>query len=505
MQKSNSTSTLHKSDRTLKQEFATVRASMRREYLDSWFLLGGWLGGTDTYKRTMSTADELFALEKAAYTLTFRKALPGMGDQLIMAGHEAMLAQWFRKPLRRRRVQLYLDWYAQHSSVKAAPSKLWESLLSSQAGERLRLPIDIWGFPGGQSFLRAVPALAVEGKGGFCSYPEPDFCRYFAPVIFATKARQMLEATPRDAEFGLRAAPHRNLNLLLLLARYVGSGGRASMTSNDTAEFLYPEMFKAVGTVGHEGMCCHQSFDKTLAAAEREAMEQFVTAMGFASLLCDLIDALTLGKENALAVIAAHPELMSIGFRVDSGDIAQQVVMLHQEMIARGIDPRTIVFEDEVSPEKIKQVYEFFREKTGAEPKNLLPGAGGWWWRDLHRDTVSAAYKRSATGKNPNVKFSNSPGKESLGGYIRVYGQGDTMLVADASEQIDGVPLYHKLVDQGRIVYKESFQTQAARADASWGQYKKFRLSPLVQSYQDRFNAMRATEIAEFKARHGLL
>lgn len=486
----------------LDSEFAALRASMKRSFLDSWFLLGGWLGGTDTYKRTMGEGDEKFALERAAYTLTFRKTLPGVSEQLIMAGHEVMLAQWFRKPLQRRKIELYLKWYKERSAVKSVPEKLWRRILDSQQGEKIRLPIDVWGFPGGQTFLKGVPALSLEGIGGALSYPEPDLCHYFGPVIFATKARQMREATERDAEFGLRAAMHRNLNLVLLLARYVGSGGKAKLSSNDMAEFLYPELFQSIGTIGHEMMSCHQSFDKTLAAAEREAMEQFVTAMGFASLLCDLVDALTIGKENALAVIAAHPELAKVGIRVDSGDIARQCAELYEEMVKRGINPRTIVFEDEVSPEKIKEVYQFFREKTGQEPSMLFPGAGGWWWRDVHRDTVSAAYKRSATGNNPNVKFSNSPGKESLGGYLRVYGSGDTMIIADAKEGILGEPLYVKLVDQGRIVYKESFQTQAARSELTWGKYKRVKLSPLVESYQTRFNAMRDAEIAEFHARN---
>ena len=68
----------------------------------------------------------------------------------------------------------------------------------------------------------------------------------------------------------------------------------------------------------------------------------------------------------------------------------------------------------------------------------LFPGAGGYWWRLVHRDTVAAAFKRTATGDHPNVKFSNSPGKESLGGYLRVYGRDDTLVVADASEPPPG-------------------------------------------------------------------
>src|SRR5437867_2663771 len=165
-------------------------------------------------------------------------------------------------------------------------------------------------------------------------------------------------------------------------------------------------------------------------------------------------------------------------------------------MRAQGITPRLIVFEDEVTPEVVRDVYEKFRTATGEEPTMLFPGAGGYWWRLVHRDTVAAAFKRSATGDHPNVKFSNSPGKESLGGYLRVYGQGDTLIVADASETIDGEPLFVKLVDNGRVVYNESYQDQSARSDRTWGKYTSFKLSPVVQDYRDRFNAMRASEIA---------
>jgi len=84
-----------------------------------------------------------------------------------------------------------------------------------------------------------------------------------------------------------------------------------------------------------------------------------------------------------------------------------------------GIEPRQIVFEDEVTPDVVRKVYDHFRQATGQEPTMLFPGAGGYWWRLVHRDTVAAAFKRTATGEHPNVKFSNSPGKESIGGYLR--------------------------------------------------------------------------------------
>jgi nicotinic acid phosphoribosyltransferase len=482
--------------------FASKRAAMREDFFARQFLLGGWIGATDTYKRTMWAAVPDIACARAGYTLVMRKGLPepGADNQLIMAGHEAMLAQWFHRPLLRPDLELARDWYGNHSATHAFPHELWQLILDAHPRrEEVRLPVDIWGFPGGQTFLPGVPCLSFEGIGGAISYLEPAMCRYFAPIIQATKARVMKQVTSRDAEFGLRAAPNESANLILLLARYVG--GRGRLTSNDTAEFLYPELFESVGTIGHEMMCAAESFDRSLGSAEYEMMDRFISAMGQASLLCDLVDAETVGLENALRVIRAHPETERVGIRVDSGDIAAQCVLYFDRMRQAGISPRMIVFEDEVSPEMVRKVYDHFRQATGLEPTMLFPGAGGYWWRLVHRDTVAAAFKRSATEDRPNVKFSNSPGKESLGGYLRVYGRDDTLIVADASETPPGEPLFVNLVAGGRIVYQETFEEQADRADRTWGRYRRWELSDLVRARQERFQAMRAREVAEARAR----
>ncbi|GIW78916.1 MAG: hypothetical protein KatS3mg105_0723 [Gemmatales bacterium] len=480
--------------------FVAKREAMRREFFERMFLLGGWPGATDTYKRTMWAAVPDIALARAGYGLTMRKGLPetGANNQLIMAGHEAMLAQWFYRPLKRADIELSRKWYAERSNVKVFPHALWDEILR-QPGDDIYLPVDVWGFPGGQTFLPGVPCLFFEGMGGAVSYLEPAMCRYFVPIIQATKARLMKLATPQDAEFGLRSAPHELCNLVLLMARYVG--GRGRLTSNDTAEFMYPEFFRSIGTIGHEMMCAAQSFDRTLAEAEYEMMDRFVSAIGHASLLCDLVDAETVGLENALRVIQSHPETDQVGIRVDSGDIGGQCVLYFQKMREAGIKPRRIVFESEVTPDSIREVYDRFRQETGEEPELLFPGAGGYWWRLVHRDTVAAAFKRSATGNNPNMKFSNTPGKESLGGYLRVYGRDDTLIIADASESPLGEPLFVPLVRDGRIVYHESLEEQADRADRTWDRYRRVELSEKVAEYRARFMEMRNREVTAARKR----
>lgn len=485
---------------TATDPFAERRAALREEFFARHFLLGGWPGGTDTYKRTMWSAVPDVALARAGYSLTMRKGLPepGAGDRLIMAGHEAMLAQWFHRPLRRSDIELAGRWCAERSVTRAYPHALWQSVLREQ-GEDIHLPVDVWGFPGGQTFLAGMPCLSFEGPGGFISYLEPAMCRYFVPVIQATKARLMSLVTPRDAEFGLRSAPNELTNIVLLLARYVG--GRGTLTSNDTAEFLFPELFRSVGTIGHEMMCAGQSFERSLGEAEYEMMDRYVSAMHSASLLCDLVDAESVGLENALRVIKSHPETGGVGVRIDSGDIAGQCVLYFEAMRKAGIPPRTIVFEDEVTPEGVKKIYDAFRAATNTEPTMLFPGAGGYWWRLVHRDTLSVAFKRTATGDRPNVKFSNSPGKETLAGYLRVYGRGDTLVVADASEPPPGEPLFVKLVQQGRIVYREPFEAQADRADQTWDRYGRWELSEKVRHYQERFRSMRDREVTAARQR----
>src|SRR5437868_2517408 len=114
--------------------FAAKRAAMRDEFFAKLFLLGGWPGATDTYKRTMWAAVPEIAMARAGYSLTFRRGLPetGAGNQLVMAGHEAMLAQWFHRPLKRGDIELARRWYAERSAVKVFPHTLWDAILKSQ-------------------------------------------------------------------------------------------------------------------------------------------------------------------------------------------------------------------------------------------------------------------------------------------------------------------------------------------------------------------------------------
>lgn len=478
----------------------TKRKEMIQEFLDSWFLPGGFIS-SDTYKRTMWSADEDLSALEASYHLTFRKGLPetGANNRLIMAGHEWLLRQYFLRPMKRDDIRLAIDWYSNDSAVKAFPVKTFNYLLDNTDGEDIFLPIDIWGFPGGQTFFAGVPCLSFEGPGGIVSFIEPQMCRYFGSVIHATKGRLMYEAAgERHAEFGYRADPDEMMAIAKLLAIFIGNGGNPVLTSCDVAEFMFPRMFKAIGTIGHEFLSSLQSFSKGLDKAEYEAMDLFVSNLGTASLLSDLVDAESVGMENAIKIMKKYPDNDRIGIRIDSGDLAEQAVQYYKRMKEEGIENRLIVFENEVTPDTVREVYSAFKEKTGTEPEILFPGAGGYYYRLFHRDTLSTAFKRSMTDNRPNTKFSNSPGKESLPGKIRVYEQGSTLVVASDEEDIDGEPLFIKLVENGRIINPEDmdFAPQAERASRTWGKYKGYTLSPLIAEWQSTFKRMRDDAVA---------
>ena len=476
------------------------RKEMINEFLSSWFLLGGFLS-SDTYKRTMWSADEELSSLHSAYHLTLRKGLPetGADKRLIMSGHEWLLRQYFLRPLKKADIELACKWYEDKSAVSAFPSKLFKHLTDKVLGDDIFLPIDIYGFPGGQTFFAGVPCMSFEGPGGIVSFIEPQMCRYYGSIIHATKGRLMYEATGgRHAEFGYRADPDEMMSVAKLLSIYTGNGGDPVFTSCDGAEFMFPHMFRSIGTIGHEFLSSLQSFSKELEESEFEAMDLFVSGMGSASLLSDLVDAESVGMENTIKIMKKYPDNNKIGVRIDSGDIAGQCVRYYKKMKEEGIESRLIVFEDEVDPDKVREVYAVFKKETGVDPVVLFPGAGGYYYRLFHRDTVSAAFKRSMTKERPNIKFSNSPGKESIPGRIRVYEQGDMLTVADKDEEIDGKLLFIKLVENGKIVNPEdmNFSAQAKRGNETWNKYRGFTLSPKIKEWKNRFNDMKKKAIS---------
>ena len=152
--------------------FAAKRAAMREEFFAQLFLLGGWLGGTDTYKRTMWAAVPDIALARAGYA-------PDHAQGPARAGRRATSSSW---PATRP------CWPSGFIGRCAAPTSSWpaagsrnappsgpfrtssgDTILDGQPGEDIYLPDRRLGLSrrADLSARRAVPVLRGHGRRGF--------------------------------------------------------------------------------------------------------------------------------------------------------------------------------------------------------------------------------------------------------------------------------------------------------------------------------------------------
>jgi nicotinic acid phosphoribosyltransferase len=441
---------------------------------------------SDTYKRTMSGSSSLFSDNKAIYYSAARKPLGESEDgKLIVAGIEKILYPWFLNPVTKEEVASAQNYFTKKAEVKKFPSNAWQQVLENDG----YLPIDIYGLPGGQTILakdgKHVPLMVLEGPGAILSHIEAQIETMYAPIIQATKAKLFQEVVgSRFAEFGLRSEELLINHPTLMMALKIG--GNFTYTSDDQSVYLFDE-FKDIGTLGHEFIMAYQKSGMSLEDAQRQAFQDFVKENEKSALLADTIHTTKSGLKEALKFLKENPE-KSIGPRLDSGDVASQAVKWKEMNLQNNIEKTWLVVEDGYTPKKAKETFEQY-ESNGFNSTEIIVGAGGYFKDKCTRDEISLAYKRSATYHDgqlqPSLKFSDSKGKESIPGNIRLYERGDTLVVAQASEEIDGKPLMQKLVENGRILYNESLDDQNKRANETWNKYEKIEYSDLTQKLID--------------------
>ncbi|MBI5065320.1 DUF5598 domain-containing protein [Candidatus Woesearchaeota archaeon] len=463
---------------------------------------------TDTYKRTMSGSSELFADSFACYNLAARKGIreEGANNRLIMAGLEKALYSFFMNPVTKKEVDSAREFFTKKGMVKKFPEKAWQAVLDNGG----YFPIDIYGLPGGQTFLvkdgKHVPVMSVEGTGALVSHLEPHLENLYTAIIQATKARLFYEVVrDRFAEFGLRSDQNLNNHVLLMASLYVGAGFKK--TSDDQARFLFPEYFEDIGTVGHEFPMAYQKEGRTLEEAQDLAYDDFVRANERSALLPDVVHTIKSGLPTIMKLVKKYQGTnKTIIPRFDSGNVPGQCVTWKKETLEEEIEKTGMVVEDGYNPTKARETFKEYNE-AGFNEEEIITGAGGYFQEGCERDTISLAYKRSATmhgekviAFNPagmngidawieeainsgqkieaSLKFSDSLGKESIPGRVRVYENGSTLIVAQEGEQIDGTPVYQKLLSNGRIVYDEDLHKQNSRANNTWNKYNKIEYSP---------------------------
>ena len=436
---------------------------------------------TDTYKRTMAGSGDIFN-QDASYSLALRRPLKeeGANGRLVMAGLERLLYPWFGTEVTEREVRKAEGKFCYASEINKFPTDMWNAVLENGG----RFNLDIWGLPGGQTFLvkqydgeaapRHVPCLSVEGPGGLVSHIEPHVLMGYAPIIAATKARLMKEAAGESfAEFGYRGARNDLDHAVLMMAMKVGGGFK--YTSNDEVVYLFDNEFTSIGTVGHEYIMSYQRQGMTLEEAQEKAFRDFIEHNDRAALLPDLINTIDSGLPLILKLIKEYEGSGKVIMpRFDSGDIKEQVLAWKKMTLEAGIKNVRMIVEDGFTPEKTREVKEWYAAQ-GYDPNEIIVGAGGYFQNGNTRDAVSAAYKRTSTnhgqGNEGSIKFSDDAGKFSLPGPIRVYARGSEIIVAQAHEHIDGVPLFVPLLQNGRIMYKENLARQTARAEKTWNAY----------------------------------
>ena len=447
---------------------------------------------SDTYKRVMSNSSMMFAMNHACYSLAARRSqnTDGADGRFIMAGIEQMLYPWMMTPISDDEIDEAKEHCLKKSAVKAFPTEMWNLVKDNDN----RLPLDVWGLPGGQTFLakdgKYVPMMSVEGVGGIVSHLEPHLETIYAPITFATNARLMREAAgPLTAEFGLRSDISMNTHIALMLALYVGGG--IVFTSDDQAEMIFPELFKAIGTVGHEFIMAYQREGISLEEAQWEAFRAFVKANDSSSLLPDVIDTIKSGLPMIMKLREEfEPQGKIVRPRFDSGNIPEQNVFWKEMCNLARSENRiskqdTFVDEDGYDPIKSRETKDAYRN-AGYDPNEIIIGAGEGFRRFLSRGGASVVFKRAATfadGKlHPQIKRSNTEGKGSLPGAMRIWERGETLIVAQAEEYIKhAIMISQQLVKNGTVIYNEPFHEQYQRGNQTWDKYCNIEYSPLTQ------------------------
>jgi len=449
---------------------------------------------SDTYKRTMSGSSDLFSDSFTCYSLAARLALKevGVNGRYIAAGIEKMLYPWFMDPITKEEVEDAKEFFTKEAAVKKFPQKAWETVLVNDG----RMPIDIYGLPGGQTFLvkdgKYVPIMSIEGPGALVTHLEPHLENMFAPLIHATKARLFHEAVGDGfAEFGLRADQNVNNHVTLPLALYVGGGFK--LTSDDQAVFLFPEYLKDIGTVGHEFIMAYQKRGMSLEDAQERAFDDFVNENQRSALLPDVINTIKSGLPAILRQLIKHKGSEKVIMpRFDSGDVPKQCLYWKRMTLDAGFKETQMVVEDGYNPTKGRETKRIYAA-TGFNPKDIIVGAGGYFQEGCMRDAASLVDKRGATEHNgvleSSMKFSDSFGKSSQPGQIRVYERDRTLIVAQARESIDARLVSVRLVANGRIVYPENLEVQKQRADRTWNLYNKIEYSPATRRVIDERTA----------------
>ena len=273
----------------------------------------------------------------------------------------------------------------------------------------------------------------------------------------------------RAFEVGLRAATCMQQHLMALEAcRSVGIN-RTSNVYGAWKHYMIP-----VGTTGHEHQQRWGLRDEDGFRAIRDMRPEPP------SYLFDTYNPIKLGIPAALKVIRETPD-RPCSMRFDSGDQDEQLRLILKGLHGYGHlnTPVNLIFEDGYTADKTA-----LNESglDGLWPRDRrLYGYGGFLVSapaptNLNRDKVSAAYKLCETGGRPVMKFSGTPGKESLPGRPVILRQSpDKAMIAQEGEDVPGYKPLNKfhIGDRATTTFSPLTKKLVANLTDSKGQAEK--------------------------------
>ena len=348
---------------------------------------------------------------------------------------------------------------------------MWESIVEDNGGQ---IPLEIHAVPDGTAVLAGDPVIRVTGPGEIAAHFEPDMHRIFYETLVATTAHEIERKIGADRfiEVGKRGTPNEETHLQAAVAMYAGGG--ITYTSNDAAAACYPQL-KDVGTLGHRFI----QFYDTEEEAFREAIENTDTT----SLLIDLTDSIR-GIDMALKLKEEYRDTgKKIWIRLDSGDITAQTLYALQKFQELGFtDPvlDKVVVEDLSTVDDMVAIDQTVEEAGFDFKSHVLYGAGGLLVTKMKgRSDASTGYKLAQAERHgqleDKVKFSDSPGKESLPGKATLVEQDGERTIAQIGEFPEREDLLVPAYKDGEILFEEDHESTRHRVHESFA-----KIEPLI-------------------------
>lgn len=248
----------------------------------------------------------------------------------------------------------------------------------------------------------------------------------------------------RAFEVGLRAATCMQQHLMVLDVCESLGIRRTSNVYGAWLKYMIP-----VGTTGHE----HQMRWGGPTADDRHGYRAIRDMRPEPpSFLFDTTDPINKGIQAAFEVIAEDLDRVCT-MRFDSGDQDSQFlkIMDHCAMNLTFRTLLTLLFEDSYTAVKTRQNETFCDQHNWSRDRRKY-GYGGFFVSQpspsiYNRDRVSVGYKLACTAGVPKMKFSGSPGKQSI--------PGNPVILENNSEfetTSEGIVLEHVIAQEGEIV-----------------------------------------------------